>query len=64
MKWMQIKPAVCCWVCKTRENAPGYTVEAGWLPDGWRRTRRGYAGTVTICGDCAEAGRKYQRDEP
>jgi hypothetical protein len=60
---MQVKPAVCCWVCKTYEKAPGYTVKTGWLPEGWRRTRRGYAGTVTICGDCTEAGRKYQKDE-
>ena len=59
-KWMQVKPAVCCWVCRAYQEAPGGTVKDDWLPEGWRRTRRGYAGTVTICGDCTGAGRKKE----
>ena len=60
LQWAQVKPAACCWVCHAREDAPYYTVKDDWLPEVWRRTRRGYAGPVAICGECTAAGRKYQ----
>lgn len=58
MTWAKmIKPAVSCWVCNAWEAAPTFTVESAWLPEGWRRTRRGFAGVVCICKACNEAGR-------
>lgn len=63
LNWVMVKPSYCCWVCHTRQEAPEFSVEASWLPAGWRRVRRGYAGKVTICDECTKAGRKYQKDE-
>ena len=61
LTWQRIKPSVCCWVCKAYEHAPEWEVPDSWMPPGWRRTRRGFAGTVTICPECTKRGRPYQR---
>lgn len=58
--FMQIRPAVCCWVCHAREQAGQLQVPSDWLPEGWRRVRRGYAGRVTICMACTTQGRHYR----
>ena len=60
VEWTWCKPVVRCWVCQAYERAPSYPLPRGWLPEGWRLTRRGYAGPVAICGECTAAGRKYR----
>ena len=62
MEWVFVKPSVCCFICRKRQHAEEERVQFDWLPKGWRRVRRGFAGRVCICDDCNRAGRKHQRD--
>lgn len=62
IEWKRIKPAAVCWVCHAYVVSPTFEVDFDWQPEGWRRVRRGYAGTVRICKDCNDAGRRYTAD--
>ena len=54
----RIRSAWICWICCEYASAD---TPSPTPPEGWRSTRRGYAGIVFICPACNAAGRRHRK---